>query len=167
MDDRIRFALSDGLELVGTDVDELWWHYVAIGGEAGPGLLAARISGVASCDLREYALIAQALNECFVDRGLNTFPVGYCPQLAGSMSVSGFLGSLSGLSGSRPAGIEARRRAVEARLHSVAAARQAALLHLTAARLMQTSGQLHYARQALQRADRARVRANRAMAEVT
>jgi hypothetical protein len=77
MDDPTRFTLADGLALSGADLDELWWRYIAIGGDAGHRLLASRVGGVAPCDIQEYSIIAQALNECFVDRGLNTFPVGY------------------------------------------------------------------------------------------
>jgi hypothetical protein len=81
MNDLIRFTLADGMELAGGNLDELWWRYIAIGGDAEPALLAARISGAAPCEVREHATIAQALNEYFVDRGLNTFPVGYWPPL--------------------------------------------------------------------------------------
>ena len=154
MNDLIRFSLADGLELAGGDLDKLWWRYVAIGGDADPQLLADRISGLAPCVPREYSTIAQALNECFVDRGMDTFPVGYRPQLASSVGR---------VPTSRSPHAEARRRAVEARMRSAAAAHHAALLHLTASRLMMTSGQLKYARQAQERADRALARARRAV----
>ena len=55
----------------------MWWRYFAIGGEAGPTVMAARIDGDAPCDDREHNIIAKALNECFTDQGLLTYPVGY------------------------------------------------------------------------------------------
>jgi len=77
MNDPIGFTLADGMELAGANLDELWWRYLAIGGDADQQLLAKLVSGAAPCDLRDHSIIAQALNECFVDLGLNTFPVGY------------------------------------------------------------------------------------------
>jgi len=82
MNDPIRFSLADGMELAGANLDELWWRYLAIGGDADQQLVAECVRGAVPCDLREYSIIAQALNECFVDLGLDTFPVGYRPRLA-------------------------------------------------------------------------------------
>jgi hypothetical protein len=161
-----RFGLSDGMDLAGMGMEELWWRYAALGGRTPPALVADRINGLAPSDEDEYNLIAQALNEGFLDRGLDTFPVGYCGSLAdagGMPSPQVLAGQASAAPPIPPA--EARRRAAEARRRSATAARQAAQLHLTAARLMQTGGQLQFARHARQRADNAHARAAQAAME--
>ncbi len=73
-------TLSDGFDLLGAEVEEVWWGYAGFGGRANPALLERRMIGRAPVDPSEHTLIAQALNECFVDRGMPVFPVGYSPE---------------------------------------------------------------------------------------
>ncbi|GAB2476148.1 hypothetical protein [Jatrophihabitans fulvus] len=150
MTDPTGFTLADGLALSGQDADEVWWRYAANGGTASFPVFVDRIEG-AACDRVEHDLIAQTLNECFLDAGLPGFPVRYSGRPAPLPPAAS--------ANARAARGAQRRLAVEARLRSAAAARQAALLHATAARLMQTSGQLTYAHRAQQRAAVARRRA--------
>lgn len=145
MDDPIRFDLSDGMELAGVGVVDVWWRYAAFGGVADTALLSARISGTAECSDSEHDLIAQVLNEIFVDNGMETFPVGYRARYRPVPEPPA----------PAPAGVaegSARHRAAEARRRSAQAARQAAELHLAAAKLMQASGQLRLAGRAHVRA---------------
>lgn len=72
-----RFGLRDGMDLAGIEPGELWWHYSAIGGAGSEAWLAGAVHGTAPCPDDEHDLIAQALNEAFLDRGVSTFPVGY------------------------------------------------------------------------------------------
>lgn len=72
-----RFSLSDGMELSGVSIDEVWGAYAVLGGGADPAQLTFEIRGDAPVDDREHDLIAQALNECFLEHGVTTFPVGY------------------------------------------------------------------------------------------
>lgn len=147
--------MGDGMELAGVDLEELWWRYVALGGSGDRYWLALCVLDGSLCDEWEHDLIAQALNEAFIDAGQDTFPVGY--SYVGSPSIPSILAAR----GKRPvtgASLEARRQAAMARVQSAAAARRAAALHATAARLMQASGQLQFARHAGARAHAARRR---------
>lgn len=151
MTDPTRFALRDGMELAAVDLEELWWRYAALGGSGDRSWLALCVRDGSLCDEYEHDLIAQALNEAFIDAGLDTFPVGY--RHGPSPSILPPRGK-----GAVPGPLEARREAAMARLHSAAAARRAAALHATAARLMQATGQLQFARHAELRARAARRR---------
>jgi len=150
MTDPIGFSLSAGLDLAGAEISEVWWRYVANGGLGDPALLAARIAGTAPCERIEHDLIAQALNECFLDRGLSTFPVSYHPKKPPVASVAARL-PVPSVTVRTPASYEVRRRSAQARQRSAEAARQASELQLTAARLMKESGQLLFARRAASR----------------
>jgi hypothetical protein len=161
--DPIGFALQDGLDLAGVELDEFWWRYSAVGGTADQRLLADRIAGRAPCERSEYNLIAQVLNECFVDRGMDMFPVAYRGE---PLIVARQLDALMQGPRGSAAPSAARRRAFEARARSAAAAREAAALQLAAARLMRDSGQQVYARKALQRAAQAQARAIAATAAI-
>lgn len=81
------FSLSDGMDLSGVSIDEVWSAYAVLGGGADPAKLALEIRGDSLVDDREHDLIAQALNECFLERGVTTFPVGYAAA-AGEQSRS-------------------------------------------------------------------------------
>ena len=148
MSDQIGFTLRDGMDLAGVCLDELWWHYLAIGGVAPPSLLAEELAGTAPCGPIEHDLIAQALNETFLDRGINSFPVAYSD--AQPRQEYDHVGTIPIERTDRSS--QARRDAAAARLRSAAAARRAAALQLSAAALMQTSGQLQFARRARARA---------------
>lgn len=144
--------MGDGMELAGVDLEELWWRYVALGGLGDRSWLALCVLDSSLCDESEHDLIAQALNEAFLDAGQDTFPVGYRHDPSPSIVPARRKRAVPGPS------LEARRLAAMARLQSATAARRAAALHATAARLMQASGQLQFACRAEARAHAARRR---------
>ena len=80
--DSTGFGLADGFALAGGDLAELWWRYVAVGGRADRNELHRRMHAEVTVDGREHNLIAQALNELFMDRQIPTFPVAYRAELA-------------------------------------------------------------------------------------
>lgn len=145
--DATRFGLRDGLELAGLSFEELWLRYMALGGSSDLALLVAEFAG-APCGAHEHNLIAHALNEAFLDQGIDTFPVAYfnAQPLSSAPSVPA---ECPGAGGNAAA---VRRDAAAARQRSAAAARKAAMLHSVASQLMQASGQLHFARHAHNRA---------------
>lgn len=161
MDDQTRFSLSDGMDLAGVDVNEVWWRYVAIGGSRDPASVASCLAEQTPCDPHEHDLIAHVLNEIFLDRGLSTFPVGYSDAPAAVQPTAPRRSPAETRRESRSTA--ARQQAALARLRSAAAARQAAALHATAAQLMQTSGQLQFARRAQSRSQTARRRATESL----
>jgi hypothetical protein len=61
--------LSDGWDLSGLSLAELWLGYVALGGTASQAQLAAYARGLGCPDSYQHNLIAQAINEHFIDRG--------------------------------------------------------------------------------------------------
>jgi hypothetical protein len=70
------FGLSDGWDLSGLTLAKLWLRYLALGGNASPALLEAYARGLVCPDRYEHNMIAQAINEHFMDRG-EDHPVGY------------------------------------------------------------------------------------------
>jgi hypothetical protein len=70
------FSLFDGLQLSGMSPHELWLRYYAVGGDATELEVEACTLGLLTPDPYEHNLIAQALNEHFIDRG-EDHPVGY------------------------------------------------------------------------------------------
>lgn len=140
MTDPVGFSLADGFGLSGRDIEDVWWRYAANGGTADLDLFTDRVHGRCVCGADEHDLIAQTLNECFLDSGVTVFPVRYVgvPPSPAAVVAAPETGP--------------RARATEARMRGAVAARQAALLHLTAARLMQRSGKLVYASRAQRRA---------------
>jgi hypothetical protein len=70
------FTLSDGWELSGLTVTELWLRYLAVGGTASPAQVDAYVHGRPDPDSHQHNLIAQAINEYFIDRG-EDHPVSY------------------------------------------------------------------------------------------
>lgn len=80
-DERVRFDLATGLDLLGGDVLAVWWRYVALDGRADPDLLARQLHGRSAVGPLEYGRMAQALNELFLDSGVDTFPVAYEPAI--------------------------------------------------------------------------------------
>jgi hypothetical protein len=71
-----RLSLRDGLLLSGMTLPELHLRYFAVGGDAGNLEVEAYILGVLRPDPHQHDLIAQALNEHFIDRGQD-HPVSY------------------------------------------------------------------------------------------
>lgn len=70
------FSLSDGWDLSGITLTELWLRYLAVGGTASPGQVAAYARGQSRPDSHEHNMIAQAINEHFMDQG-EDHPVSY------------------------------------------------------------------------------------------
>ena len=70
------FSLSDGWDLSGLSLTELWLAYLALGGTASSGQVAAYARGRARPDSHQHNLIAQAINDHFVGLG-EDHPVGY------------------------------------------------------------------------------------------
>jgi hypothetical protein len=67
--DRGRQQLEAGLIRSGLTYQELWWRQVAVGGDASPLELEAYLLGLLDLDPHQHDLIAQALNEHFLDLG--------------------------------------------------------------------------------------------------
>ena len=70
------FSLSDGWDLSGLTLADLWLRYLALGGTVSPEQLDAYVDGHPCPDSYQHNMIAQALNEHFCDLGQN-HPVGY------------------------------------------------------------------------------------------
>jgi hypothetical protein len=70
------FSLRDGMDLVGLGWQELWLRYSALGGDADEQQIRDHVLGEGCTDAHEHNVIAQAINEAFLDRGQN-HPVGY------------------------------------------------------------------------------------------
>jgi hypothetical protein len=64
-----RQQLETGLIRSGLTYQELWWRQVAVGGDASPLELEAYLLGLLTLDPHQHDLIAQALNEHFLDLG--------------------------------------------------------------------------------------------------
>lgn len=75
MTGRAGLSLRDGFDLSGADVQDLWVRYVALGGCEPAARLAEFIDTDADGSPREHDIIAQALNEAFLDKGMTEFPV--------------------------------------------------------------------------------------------
>ena len=70
------FSLADGMDLAGLDYPSLWIRYLALGGNSTVAELRSHVTSGACDDPAEHNLIAQAINEVFLDRGEN-HPVAY------------------------------------------------------------------------------------------
>jgi hypothetical protein len=148
MGERAGMSLHDGFDLLGIDADELWSGYAALGGTLPPVELELfLLDRTAAIDAREHDIIAHALNEAFLERGLATYPV----RTIGAATPLPVL--VDG--GSRKRGSYDRKRVAE--LH-IASAR----LHTVAAALLAECGRLELAANAQRRANSARQRARRA-----
>jgi hypothetical protein len=75
-------SLQDGLEQSGMSIDELWLRQVSVGGNAGSLETEAYLVGLLVADPHQYDLLAQALNEHFVELGQD-HPVGYWSAAVG------------------------------------------------------------------------------------
>jgi hypothetical protein len=69
-------SLLDGLRLSGMTFPELWLRYVAVSGTIGELELEAYVLGLLVPDNYQHNLIAQALNEYFMELGQD-HPVAY------------------------------------------------------------------------------------------
>ena len=68
--------VTEGLRRSQLSLTELWIRYLAIGGSAGELEFEAYLLGLLRMDIYQHNLIAQALNEFFLDLG-EGHPVGY------------------------------------------------------------------------------------------
>ena len=69
-------SLADGMSRSGMTFDELWLRQLAVGGDAASLEVEAYVLGLLVPDPHQHNLIAQALNECFIDHG-GDHPVDY------------------------------------------------------------------------------------------
>lgn len=70
------FGLADGMDLAGLDYPTLWIRYVALGGNGTAEELRHHVTSGSCDDAAEHNVIAQAINEAFLERGEN-HPVAY------------------------------------------------------------------------------------------
>jgi hypothetical protein len=69
-------SLADGMRLSGMSYQELWLRHIAVSGTTGELELEAYVLGLLVPDDYQHNLIAQAINEYFIDHGQD-HPVGY------------------------------------------------------------------------------------------
>jgi hypothetical protein len=69
-------SLVDGMRLSGMGYPELWLRYISVSGTIGELELEAYVLGLLVPDDYQHNLIAQALNEYFLELGQD-LPVGY------------------------------------------------------------------------------------------
>jgi hypothetical protein len=69
-------SLHEGMRATDMNYQQLWLNYVGVSGSAGPREVEAYVLGLLTPDAYEHDLIAQAVNEWYIDRGQN-HPVGY------------------------------------------------------------------------------------------
>ncbi len=70
------FSLSDGWDLSGLTLAELWLRYLAVGGTASRARVEAYARGLLCPDSHQHNMIAQAINEAFIELG-EEHPVSY------------------------------------------------------------------------------------------
>jgi hypothetical protein len=75
-DDLRDLSLFEGLDRSGMDYEQVWLAQVGLGGTTGPVEIEAYILGLLRPDAYRHNLIAQAINEHFLDGGGN-HPVAY------------------------------------------------------------------------------------------
>jgi hypothetical protein len=69
-------SLQDGMRLSGMSFPELWLRQIAVSGTIGELELEAYVLGLLVPDNYQHNLIAQAINEYFIELGQD-HPVGY------------------------------------------------------------------------------------------
>lgn len=82
-------SLEAGMSKSAMTFEELWLRQVSVGGHAGQLEVEAYLLGLLTMDNYQHDLIAQALNEHFVELGQD-HPVGYSwgePQHAGDVGA--------------------------------------------------------------------------------
>ena len=72
--------LEAGRQHAGLSIQQLWLAYYSLGGNATPLAFDGYLAGTELPVAREYDLIAQALNDHFIDAGEN-HPVPYAEDL--------------------------------------------------------------------------------------
>lgn len=74
--DDVGLSLQDGLSLSGLSFEELWLRQVALGGDADRLEVEAYVLGLLVPQAHQHDVLAQAINESFLERG-GDHPVGY------------------------------------------------------------------------------------------
>lgn len=69
-------GLFEGMTRSGLSYDDLWLRHIAVSGTTGKLELEAYVLGLLVPDAHQHNLIAQAINEYFMDIG-DDHPVGY------------------------------------------------------------------------------------------
>ncbi|HEX8306287.1 MAG TPA: hypothetical protein VF612_15530 [Jatrophihabitans sp.] len=69
-------SLEDGMRLSGMSYPELWLRHISLSGAIGEMELEAYVLGLLVPDDYQHNMIAQALNEYFIELGQD-LPVGY------------------------------------------------------------------------------------------
>ncbi len=69
-------VLDTARKKIGMSIDQLWMSYFELGGKADPLEFDAILNGVLRPDSYQFNVIAQALNEVFMERG-DDHPVPY------------------------------------------------------------------------------------------
>jgi hypothetical protein len=69
-------SLADGMRLSGMSYSELWLRHISVSGTLSEMELEAYVLGLLVPDDYQHNLIAQALNEYFIELGQD-LPVGY------------------------------------------------------------------------------------------
>ena len=80
------FSLRDGMDLAGIGLDDLWVRYLSLGGNNDRGQLGSHITAQTCPDPHDHNVIAQAINEPFLERGQD-HPVAY-KHLTGTPDLS-------------------------------------------------------------------------------
>jgi hypothetical protein len=73
---RPALTLAQGFERCRISYEELWLRQLALGGSAGRLEVEAYILGLLAADSYQHNVLAQALNECFLEQG-GDHPVKY------------------------------------------------------------------------------------------
>ena len=74
--DKPGLSLAEGLARSGMGFDELWLRQLSIGGDAGRLEVEAYVLGLLVVDTFQHDVLAQAINEHFMERN-DDHPVGY------------------------------------------------------------------------------------------
>jgi hypothetical protein len=80
-----RVTLADGWRLSGLTCLEVWLRYFAVGGSSTAAEVGAYIIGVLQPGWYEYDMIAVAINEALIDKGLRS-AVAYSDEKPGGFS---------------------------------------------------------------------------------
>ena len=70
------FTLGEGMDLAGISFDELYLRYTCLGGNGSEATVRAHLANVDHASHHEHNLVAQALNEVFLERGQD-HPIAY------------------------------------------------------------------------------------------
>ena len=74
--DEPELSLAEGVARSGMGFEELWLRQLSVGGDAGRLEVEAYVLGLLAADTFQHDLLAQAINEHFIERNAN-HPVGY------------------------------------------------------------------------------------------